>query len=610
MNMRSIMSVAVAVALPAVVACSQHEPDGPGPGDHTPPTVINAVAWDINHMTAVFSETVTRETAENPDNYDVVGGGGPKGAPQPVSGSSTVFLVALHSDNRTVTLSTVPMADGPMLLRVKGVSDVNGNRIFRSLEFPFNGSKANDTTPPEVAYMSPVPGALGVSIGTAVMVEFTEEVVPETVFHGMRVNGDGARLSSIYNYDALHFVCDLDLLNLSTAYTASLKGVTDVAGNQMPDMQWTFETEAVYDTQEPQVLETRPANGEVNVDPSVDLAVLFSEAVDPFSLRLRPSVHPAAVWWSKGGRKVTYSTTWLEGTQYTVQIRPGEMADISGNPSTRLFTLTFSTGPALQKGSFTGKITGDPHSARAADPAGGLVFAGPTSPYDTYTSVVSVVNPDGTYQIPHLGNGTYFPFYIMDSNADQLYLPNYGDAFGIFGITDPRSSQEPATVTIGGTRVPNIDMQIYDPSAVYGFLTYYGERDGLMRVGLFATEGFDPMTSVPVLSITAEWTGTWDYLINSLDNGPLQDGSYYVAAFMDADQNEVFDPSYDPMGVYGGATPIAVDLSQGRDAPNTSIVLNDPAPAAVSLPAVRWPEAVHLGRLKPFLDQIDSTRSR
>jgi hypothetical protein len=62
--------------------------------------------------------------------------------------------------------------------------------------------------------------------------------------------------------------------------------------------------------------------------------------------------------------------------------------------------------------------------------------------------------------------------------------------------------------------------------------------------------------------------------------------------------------------VYGGDSPIAVDVSQGRDAPNTSFVLNDPVvPAGVR--GVAWPATpARGGRVRAFLDAMLADESR
>ena len=109
--------------------------------------------------------------------------------------------------------------------------------------------------------------------------------------------------------------------------------------------------------------------------------------------------------------------------------------------------FTVSPNPSLGWTRLAWTIVGDPASSAATSPAGALVFAGPTSPGDLYTSVVTTVGSSGAYEFKNLPLATYFPFCVMDSNHDGLFQPNYGDAIGIFGITDWWVNQTPSTVT-------------------------------------------------------------------------------------------------------------------------------------------------------------------
>jgi hypothetical protein len=604
-----LRTVAVMAAL-ALAGCSEHDPPGPGAVDQKPPGVAAVTGWDVTHIVVVFDERVSRETAEVPLHYQLGGPvGGPKGSPAPADGGdgeSGVLTASLHADNRTVTLTTGALDASAWSLKVSGVADLHGNVMVRANQVNFEATNTPDTTPPEVVLQWPLPDAAAVSTGGFVRIGFSEAVTATSFARAFHLNGDGAQLISIRNDDDfLHYDCELNPLQPNADYTVSLIGIKDLAGNLMPPVQWTFRTEATSDTLAPAVISSRPTNKTVFVDPGTQLSFSFSEPMDPYSVRLRPHVKSAAVRWSNGGRKVTYETTWDPGLQYTIQIRPGDMRDFAGNVSTQLFTLVFSTGNALKTGRFSGTITGDADSPAASDPAGALVFAGPTSPYDLFTSVVAMVGPNRAYEFQHLPGATYFPFCVKDSNHDGLFQPAYGDAIGIYGITDWWASQPPLTVSISDAPpVSAIDFTLYDPTAVYGLINYDTSIEALIRVGLFDTSNFDPATSVPVVSIVAQLNGTWDYIINSLDTGPIADGAYYVAAYRDSNNNGFFDPSVDPFGVYGGATPVASHVGNGEDTPNANLdleILAIPAHAR----AIRWPDARPRDHLKRFVDAID-----
>jgi len=234
----------------AVIACSEHEPAGPGSGDHKPPALATVIGWDVNHVVAVFDERVIRQTAENPRNYHInpyTPPGEPKTTNPLVVGSSDVVAAALHEDNRTVTLTTGNLQDAMLALNVIGVSDESGNILIRPSIHPFEATDQMDTTPPVVVCRSPAVGATGVSTDGFVTVAFSEAVEFYTLVSGLNVMGDGARIISIGSVDPLHYTCDLEVLNSNTRYYVSLAGIRDLAGNLMSEVQWLFETGSAYD---------------------------------------------------------------------------------------------------------------------------------------------------------------------------------------------------------------------------------------------------------------------------------------------------------------------------------------------------------------------------
>jgi hypothetical protein len=591
----------LAVAALTWIACSEDDPVGTT-GDMDPPGLATVTGWDKYHVVILFDEPVARETTDDPANYTIGTHHGVRAVMLEDSlRAIDVRAAALHPDNRTVTLTTDSLSSNNYSLIVGGISDTHGNRMRKRFEWVFRGNDAADTTPPEVAYQIPQSGATGVSTGTLVAVGFTEPVALLDVTSGLDVTGNGVQMVSIRSDDFLNYVCDLEPLQPNTHYTVSLVGIHDRSGNAMPDKTWSFDTEKTNDTTPPRLVATNPDHLAVDVTATGIVSFTFSEPMDPFSVRVRPPFDFSTRRWANGYKKLIYEGPWAPQTQYTLQIRPAEMRDPNGNTG-KLCTLTFTTGSTITSGGFSGTITGDPNSADANNPQGGLVFAGPLSAYDIFTSVVTQVGQGGAYTIPHLPAKTYFPFYIMDSNHDRLYQPGFGDAIGIYGV-NLLESDPPQAVTVSSTVISGINFKIHDPSAIYGELAYGGRYGGFMYVGLFATENFDPATSTPVLSVLADAPGLWDYVINSLET-PIPPGTYYVAAFLDTNENHAFDYGLDPLGVYGGDAPIAVDLSHGKDASNANFELKDPVTPANGS-SVSWHITVPSRRLKPFLDAVD-----
>jgi hypothetical protein len=104
---------------------------------------------------------------------------------------------------------------------------------------------ATDTTAPTVTARAPAPGAVGVPATTVVTATFSEPVTASSVV--MTLTGPGGAVAGTTSYDAAtttaRFTPTAALAN-STAYTASVSGARDGAGNQMAPLTWSFTTSA------------------------------------------------------------------------------------------------------------------------------------------------------------------------------------------------------------------------------------------------------------------------------------------------------------------------------------------------------------------------------
>ena len=68
-------------------------------------------------------------------------------------------------------------------------------------------------------------------------------------------------------------------LAYSTAYTATVSGAKDLAGNAMSPVSWSFTTAAASDTTAPTVTSKSPASGATGVAVGTAVTATFSEAV-------------------------------------------------------------------------------------------------------------------------------------------------------------------------------------------------------------------------------------------------------------------------------------------------------------------------------------------
>lgn len=109
------------------------------------------------------------------------------------------------------------------------------------------GNAPPDTTAPTVTAKSPAAGATGVASGTTVAATFSEAVQSGTV--GLTVkDAGGTSVAGSLGYDSAtnkSTFTPTAALAASTAYTVTVSGAKDLAGNTMTTTSWTFTTAAV-----------------------------------------------------------------------------------------------------------------------------------------------------------------------------------------------------------------------------------------------------------------------------------------------------------------------------------------------------------------------------
>ena len=140
----------------------------------------------------------------------------------------------------------------------------NGNNYWVDVAFSASGSPPapGDTTAPTVTATSPASGATGVAVGASVTATFSEAVQSGTIGFTLK-NSAGATIASTTSYNAANNTVTLKptaALAYSTAYTVTLSGAKDAAGNTMASRSWSFTTAAAPDTTAPTVTATSPAS--------------------------------------------------------------------------------------------------------------------------------------------------------------------------------------------------------------------------------------------------------------------------------------------------------------------------------------------------------------
>lgn len=597
-------AIALTFSLVLFASCSDDDsPAGGGSTDTTAPSVTSVTALDGNHIEVLFDENVQRASAETPGNYVIVEAAPIVAASGGVAPGDTllIFGAALQSDQRTVTLTTDTMGDVGYDMSVANVRDASGNAIGTPVARSFTGSSDPDVTAPELVYRSPGPNATNVPVGTQILLTFSESVTFASFVGGFTISDGGGSLPYLPDSadNGIHIVVQLQsLLDLGTQYTITMTGIQDANANTMPDVTWSFTTTNTADTTPPTVVSSSPANGAVNVDVNTSLSITFSEPVNQveFGMSSYPGLNDGTIVWSNGGKTLTFTpfVPLAANQQYTIAAVPGAIKDLSGNGNTSVVQIRFSTGAALATGSFAGSIAGDPNSDFAQDPSGARIFA-VTELFEDFDALEiagsTTVAGNDSYDLLNLADGDFYAISIMNTNNDGRLNPLYGDAIGAFGVDFSVFDTEADSVSIaGGNRVTDVDFPLFDPSAIAGTISYngaYADGEHMIGVGLFVAATFDPMNS-PDYGIEAFWPFSPEWLFLNLEHG-FADDTYYVGAFLDGNDNLVYDPGTDPIGIFGGmATPTAIDVLDGSDQTDIVITLFDP-PALVAGTSVQWP---------------------
>ncbi|HET6348910.1 MAG TPA: Ig-like domain-containing protein, partial [Candidatus Krumholzibacteria bacterium] len=576
---RFSLVAAMLLALGLAACGSSSSPTSSGGGtDKTPPGVATVTPLDAYHVSIEFDEALDPTSAQTASNY-VITSTSPPPVPAPKAGAAAgglynlgVLSAVLGTDKKTVTLTTeLPMAGLDCTVSIDGVGDKYLNYITTPIDKAFTGSSNPDLTPPQLLSHTPLSNASNVPLSAVVTLQFSE---PVQSFTWTWTYGGGSVSANQNTADQAYYTFTPDAaLSPGTAYTFSISGVQDLSGNSMLDVGWSFTTTNTADTTPPTILAVSPTNLATNVDVNSNLSITFSEAVtlESDGITVVPDPGNGTTSWSNGNKTLTFDpdNPLASNQQYSITVYPNGVKDLSGNGILGVHTYVFTTDSRLAGGSIAGIISGDP-GTQAANPAGATVVAANDTPFSGAFDILGAATVAGndSYSIQHLTDGTYYLICVLDTNHNGNIDPSEGDAIGAYGVNFATNDFEPDSVVIsGGTHATGINFPLYDPSAITGTVSYDGAHNEghTVYVGIFETAGFDPTTSTPVAYTEAYWPGSPEWGINTLDN-PLPDGNYYVAAYLDVNDNVTYDPATDAAGVYGGiATPTAIHIANGAD---------------------------------------------
>lgn len=150
--------------------------------------------------------------------------------------------------------------NGPLTALRNGTDGGNGVYRYGASGFPTSSYQSSnyyvdvvfaltavDTTPPSVTVQSPAPGSTGVAVGSPVAATFSEAIANNGSISMTLQGPNGTTVAGALAYDATSLTATFapsSALAYNTAYTASVSGAKDAAGNTMTPVTWSFTTGA------------------------------------------------------------------------------------------------------------------------------------------------------------------------------------------------------------------------------------------------------------------------------------------------------------------------------------------------------------------------------
>ncbi len=215
---------------------------------------------------------------------------------------------------------------------------------------------ATDNTRPTITSTNPINGGKDAAVNNAISATFSEAMVLSTfnndTFSVFDLN-NGYQISGKVAFNEVEKVATftpIPALACCTNYKATITtGVKDLGGNTLAiDYTWNFTTGAAPDMTSPAISSTNPADGATGVAINASISAIFTEAIDPFTMKsstffLTNGVIGTLTYDAVSKIATFTPLTNLEyNTAYTVNITT-EVKDLSGNAMTKDYAWSFTT---------------------------------------------------------------------------------------------------------------------------------------------------------------------------------------------------------------------------------------------------------------------------
>ena len=240
-----------------------------------------------------------------------------------------------------------------------GIADLVGQGLSSG-----NGTYARFTTgvggqpPVHVSALAPPSGATGVPVNPVIQVQFSGPISTATVGAGAVTvtTGVGNPVAGTVTPQSSTVItfAPTSVLAVSTTYTVTVDGVTDLTGQPVAVFTGTFTTlpNGVPDTVRPTVTAVSPANGSLGASVTEPVVVTFSEPVNPVtvhvsSLTVRASGFVVAGTYGVSGGTVTFTPAAPLPPSTTVTVSVSTLVtDLAGNAS-QGFSSSFTTAATV-----------------------------------------------------------------------------------------------------------------------------------------------------------------------------------------------------------------------------------------------------------------------
>jgi hypothetical protein len=325
------------------------------PADTTPPTIVSTVPAS-NATNVGVSTPITATVSEALQS----------GATLSLTRSGSAVAGTSSYDSATQTLGFTPTAalaaGTTYTATAAGVRDTAGNAMA-NYSWSFTTTAATDTTPPTITARAPASGATNVSVTTPITATLSEAIQSGATI--TLANG-GSPVAGTPSFDAatltLRFTPTTALLT-STAYTATVTGVRDTAGNAMADSSWSFTTAAasspcnasapcsVFGAGSPAI----PVVGDTA---SVELAMVFSSSVSGTVTGLRFYKGGATNGGTHIGRLWSGSGALLATATFTAETGSGWQTVLFATPVTVTAGTQYVASYYAPQGHYSGDVNG------------------------------------------------------------------------------------------------------------------------------------------------------------------------------------------------------------------------------------------------------------